>query len=64
MKRETEKTSVSVGANYTEGSGESLRMGIETGARLDSGIYPNSGDALTPCLSDFEKKRRDRLAVQ
>ena len=43
---------------------ESLRMGIETGARLDWRIYPDSGDALTPCLSDFEKKRRDRSAVQ
>ena len=43
---------------------ESLRMGIETGARLDWRIYSDSGDALTPCLSDFEKKRRDRSAVQ
>lgn len=33
-------------------------MGIETGARLDRGIYPDSGDALTPCLSDFEKKKK------
>ena len=27
-------------------TGESLRMGIETGVRFDWGIYPDSSDAL------------------